>query len=105
MDDPIADGADGVIDGDALAKPLDESEQYMKILELATKSTGDAYTTVDNVRQVAKILNSRIERLEKSSSSGPTVVRSEEVVYQAGISTPNVYTNGVLRLSVCEWSL
>ena len=71
MDDlkAIADGADGVIDGDALAKPLDESEQYMKILELATKSSGDTYTTFDNVRQVAKKLNNRIEHLETSSSS------------------------------------
>ena len=98
MDDlqAIADGADGVTHG--LEKLLHESEQYMKILSLAGQSTGDAYTTFDNVRQLAKKLGSRIEHLETSSSSGPTVVRSEEVVYQAGISTPYVYTDGVLRL-------
>ena len=98
MDDlqAIADGADGVIDGDALAKLLDESEQYMKILSLAGQSTGDAYTTVDNVRQLAQKLIIRIEHLETSSSSstGTKILRDGEVVYQDGRTTPYVYTNG-----------
>ena len=76
--------------------PQPESEQYTKLLELATKSTGDAYTTVDNVRQLAQKLIIRIEHLEHSSSSstGTKILREGEVVYQQGESTPNVYPNG-----------
>ena len=95
MDDlqAIADGADGVT-GSL------ESEQYMKILSLAGQSTGDAYTTVDNVRQLAQKLIIRIEHLETSSSSGTgiKILRDGEVVYQDGRTTPYVYTDGVLRL-------